>query len=322
MEAVTVTVDPAQTGLYIDCRVRRAQGEGRAVLEREHTRLRRLEADGVLVGGDAATEGTLEPSSLRAEVAALSFAEMIAMAQGMEPQDRALLRQGAAMNAAMGQHGLSLLPPSFVQGAATDPLTRITRLVSAGVLARMSGEPLTVMSLAGSGNKGITVSIPLTLWGREQAHPQERVEEALGLACLVTSATTHHLGTLSAVCGCSNAAGIGIAAALVFLDGGGPGQVDLAVNNMVGNVAGMICDGAKMGCAMKTMTGVDAAFRSATLALAGIGIPASDGIVGVDGVASLAHLGRLAQRGMAEVDKEILAIMQGKLRPAAPELIR
>jgi L-cysteine desulfidase len=75
----------------------------------------------------------------------------------------------------------------------------------------------------------------------------------------------------------------------------------------------MICDGAKIGCAMKAMTGVDAAFRSATLALADFGIPATDGIVGGDGDASLANLGRLARRGMTGVDAEVLEIMQAKL---------
>jgi len=79
----------------------------------------------------------------------------------------------------------------------------------------------------------------------------------------------------------------------------------------------MVCDGAKIGCAMKTMTGVDAAFRAADLALAGIGIPVTDGIVGADGEASLANLGRLAQRGMAGTDAVILEIMQGKLQRTA-----
>ena len=85
------------------------------------------------------------------------------------------------------------------------------------------------------------------------------------------------------------------------------------MNNMVGNVTGMICDGAKIGCALKTMTAVDAAFRAASLALSGIGIPATDGIVGADGPASLANLGRIATRGMRAVDAEILAIMREKL---------
>jgi L-cysteine desulfidase len=83
---------------------------------------------------------------------------------------------------------------------------------------------------------------------------------------------------------------------------------------MVGNVTGMICDGAKIGCALKTMTAVDAAFRAATLALAHISIPPTDGIVGKTGQESLKNLGRIANRGMLSADAEILAIMQDKLR--------
>jgi L-cysteine desulfidase len=173
------------------------------------------------------------------------------------------------------------------------------------------------MSLAGSGNKGITVSVALGLWAREQGAPEALLEEALALACLLTTATTHRLGTLSAICGAANAAGIGLAVGLVHLAGGSQAQMELAINTMVGNVAGMVCDGAKIGCAMKSMTGVEAAFRSAELALAGFGIPETDGIVGGDGEASLANLGRLAQRGMAGVDAEILDIMQAKLRSRA-----
>lgn len=86
-----------------------------------------------------------------------------------------------------------------------------------------------VMSLAGPGNKGITVSVPVVLWGREAGRPKDRVDEALAVACLMTTATTHHLGTLSAICGAANAAGIGIASALVMLEGGSASQVGLAL---------------------------------------------------------------------------------------------
>lgn len=172
------------------------------------------------------------------------------------------------------------------------------------------------MSLAGSGNKGITCAVPLWVWGDALGAGPERIEEALALACLVTSSTTHHLGTLSAVCGCSNAAGIGLAAGLVLLEEGTAEQISLAVTNMVGNIAGMICDGAKIGCALKTMTAVDAAFRSAVLALSGMAIPPTDGIVGSDGLASLGNLGRIATQGMTAMDDEILAIMRGKLNGA------
>jgi len=311
---VTVDVDARQSSLMVDVTVVRERGVGRAVLAREHTHLSRLERDGRLVGGAesaAREEGT---KSMSQAVAACSIQELIELSGTLDGGDRERLREGMALNLAIARHGLTLLPATFVAPSGQDSQTRLSRLVSAGVYARMSGEARTVMTLSGSGNKGITVSVPVSLWGRETGHPDARVEEALAFACLMTSATTWHLGTLSAICGAANAGGIGVAAALVLLEGGSAAQVGLAVANMVGNVAGMICDGAKIGCAMKTMTGVDAAFRAANLALSGIGIPATDGIVGADGEACLVNLGRLAQQGMAGVDAEILRIMQDKLR--------
>lgn len=312
--ALQVELDAESPDLLIDCTVVGDTGTGRAVLAREHTRVALLERDGVRRGGE---EGqTLAPAEdVRAILAEMSLRDLMALARDLTPEDRERLREGAACNLAMAEHGVSLLPEGFVPEEGHDPLTRYSRLVSAGVYARMSGEPRMVYSLAGSGNKGITVAVPLTLWGRGKGHAQDGVDEALAFACLMTSSTTHRLGTLSSICGAANAAGIGIASGLVLLEGGAPQQVDLAIQNMVGNLAGMICDGAKIGCAMKTMTGADAAFRSATLALAGFGIPATDGIVGAGGAASLANLGRLAQRGMAGVDAEVLDIMQGKLAP-------
>ena len=314
--AVHVEVDASRTELFIDCTVAGEAGVGRAIMEREHTRLVRLEADGIEVPVTGAPSGSTASERVREQVGAMSLVELVDLAGSATEADRVRLREGVALNLAMAEHCVGHLPADFVPGAGADPWLRIPRLVSAGVLGRMSGEPLTVLSLAGSGNKGITVSVAMALWGRQAGHPEARIEEALALACLLTTATTHRLGTLSAICGASNAAGIGIAVGLVHLGGGGPAQMDLAIHNMVGNLAGLICDGAKIGCAMKAMTGVEAAFRAATLALAGFGIPETDGIVGADGMASLNNLGRLAQRGMAGADTEILDIMQAKLGQA------
>jgi L-cysteine desulfidase len=311
---VHVEVDVRQSSLLVDVTVVRELGVGRAVLEREHTNLARLEKDGYLVGGAESAPRMIETPSIRQGVAALSIQALMDLAGRPSQEDRERLREGVALNLAIARHGLSLLPSGFVAPASGDAQTGLSRLVGAGVFARMSGASLTVMTLAGSGNKGITVAVPVSLWGRESGHSEARIEEALAFACLMTTAATWHLGTLSAVCGAANAAGIGVASALVLLDRGNAKQVGLAVANMVGNVAGMICDGAKIGCAMKTMTGVDAAFRAASLALANIGIPATDGIVGEDGESSLANLGRLAQHGMTGVDAAILQIMQDKLR--------
>jgi L-cysteine desulfidase len=309
--AILVEVDRTRTELYIFCEIEGGGSRATATIEGEHTNLTRVEKDGTLVQSKGNRIAASMPS-IRAEVAALSFAELLHIARALTNEDREALRRGIDLNIAIAQYGLSLFPERFISGK-NDALSVISQLVCAGVYARMWGEDYSVMALAGSGNKGIVCTVPLSFWGARLGLTQERIDEALAFSCLITSATTHFLGTLSAVCGCSNAAGIGLAAGLVVLEGGGPEQVSLAINNMVGNVTGMICDGAKIGCALKTMTSVDAAFRSASLALAGVGIPYSDGILGADGLASLKNLGRIATRGMTSVDNEILDIMGEKL---------
>lgn len=310
---VQVEVDPHRTELWLDVTVLRAGGTGRAVVEREHDHLARLEKDGVPLPVESPAEERNTPPDSGRNLMSTGIGDLMDMARCATHGDRSRLREGAAMNLAMARHGVSLMPATFSPQPGQDAPNRLSRLVSAGVFARMSGEPLPVMTLAGSGNKGITVSVPFALLGIETTHSQSDIEEALAFACLMTALTTHHLGTLSAICGAANAAGIGIASGLIMLQGGNASMVELAIHTMVGNLAGMVCDGAKIGCAMKTMTGVDAAFRASSLAMAGIGIPPTDGIVGRDAQESLANLGRLARHGMAGVDVEILDIMRGKL---------
>lgn len=315
-DAIRVEVAPPDTGLWIDVTVVRDSGRARVVIAREHTRVARVEVDGVVVEEtpDEVADGC---PTLRESLAAMTLAELVALAETIGPQDRERLREGAAMNIAMAGRAMNLLPAGFIGEGDDGCQSRLALQVAAGVYGRMSGLASPVMSLAGSGNKGITVAVPLALYGEAAGAPQERIDEALALACLLTSATTWHLGTLSAVCGAANAAGIGVAAGVVWLKGGGLREIGAAIGTMVGNLAGMVCDGAKIGCAMKTMTGVDAAFRAANLAMLGLGVPATDGIVGTDGNASLRNLGRLARQGMAGADAEILAIMQAKLQPAS-----
>jgi len=312
--AVTVEVDSRRHALHAECRVVRAEGTGRAVIAGDHTNLVLLERDDAPLELPRVARSADDLTAFRERLSRLSLGELVEIASAVSAADRARLFEGAEMNLAMARHGLTLLPGTFKDTIGLDQMTRISRLVCAGVYARMSGENVVVMSCAGSGNKGITTSVPILLWARESGFPEDRVARALALSCVVTAATTPRLGRLSAVCGVSNAAGIGVATALVDLQGGDVDALDRAVNNLVGNVAGMICDGAKIGCGLKAMTAVDAAFRAASLALAGVGIPATDGIVGATAGESFDYLERIAGPGMQAMDEEILRIMQDKLR--------
>ena len=310
--SVQVSVDAGYEQLTVDCTVEGSGGSGRAVIEADHTNVVRVERNGTPVGGQAAAADG-RGASVRREVAELSVGDLLSFATRLTAEDRALLNEGAKHNLRISEHGIGMLPERFTERCEVDRLARISRLVCGGIYARMSGEDFVVMSLAGSGNKGIVASVPLLLWGREIGGAADRIEEALALACAVTSAATWHLGSLSAMCGTANAAGIGLAAGIVLLEGGDVAEVSMAITNMVGNVTGMICDGAKIGCGLKGMTAVDAAFRASSLALSGMAIPYSDGVVGRDGNGSLANLGRIAGRGMLSTDGEILAIMTEKL---------
>ncbi|KAH3757560.1 serine dehydratase subunit alpha family protein [Pelomyxa schiedti] len=328
---VTVRKDvEADTDLLVDCTVTRAPAvKGRCVITQHHTNVTLVARDGVPVNVDALLNGespsplsTTEPSGKEAtpkrisiydRLCKMSFTELFRLARSITPEDREMIRLGSECNLAICAEGMKGFRETLNPASSSDAYSRAAITVFHGVHARMCGTACKVYCLAGSGNKGITSSVPLNIVGRHLGIPQNLIEESLAMACLVTSLTTAHLGTLSAICGCNNAAGIGLAAGLVMMNNGGERELSLACNNMVGNVAGMICDGAKMGCALKAMTAVDAAFRAVHLAMSGIGIPSSDGIVGASGITSLVNLGKVACLGMRHMDEEILHIMEQKL---------
>lgn len=189
--------------------------------------------------------------------------------------------------------------------------SRILSYTSAACDARMAGAMIPVMSNSGSGNQGITCTMPVVACAIRQESSNEDLARALMMSHLTSIHIKHHLGRLSAHCGAmvaATAAGCGIA---LLLDG------DLAVmertiRNMVGNVAGMICDGAKSSCALKVATAVGAGIQAVMLALDGSVVPGNEGITDDDIEVCIANLGRLGSTGMKEADKVILDIMLKK----------
>lgn len=310
---IEIRIDKTRDSLFIDLEITDGKGTGRCVIEDSHANVTRVSSDRhIIFKADVDCKARREMSASR-WAASMSTPAVLEVVRDLNREARSRVRYGSNLNLKIAEHGLTLFPESFVKMTEADLLTRAAGLVCAGVYARMWGEDFPVMAVAGSGNKGIVCSVPLSVLEKAWSLDAAKVEEALALAMLFTTKTTEELGTLSAVCGCANAAGIGLACALVYLQDGGEEETSFAINNMVGNVTGMICDGAKIGCALKTMTSVDAAFRATALAMSGIGIPFSDGIVGRNGSESLANLGKIAKDGMIQTDDEILKIMEAKM---------
>lgn len=174
--------------------------------------------------------------------------------------------------------------------------------------ARMAGCTLPAMSNSGSGNQGITVTVPVIAVAEKTGVGREQLIRALTIAHLVAIHIKGHLGRLSALCGCVIAS-TGAACGITYLRGGGYREICAAVKNMIGNITGMVCDGAKEGCALKVASGVSCALQSAILALDEICISSNDGIIDDDIEKTVANLGRIGSVGMQTTDEMILDIM-------------
>ena len=181
-------------------------------------------------------------------------------------------------------------------------------LTAAASDARMAGCTLPAMSNSGSGNQGITVTMPVIAYAMKYGTDDETLARALVLSHLVAIHIKGYLGKLSALCGCVIAS-TGSACGIVYLRGGGYLQVCSAIKNMIGNITGMVCDGAKVGCAMKVASGVSSAIQSAVLAMEGTCISEHDGIIEKDIEKTILNLGRIGSVGMQDTDSMILDIM-------------
>ena len=181
-------------------------------------------------------------------------------------------------------------------------------LTAAASDARMAGCTLAAMSNSGSGNQGITVSMPVIAYAERYGVDDEKLARALIISNLVAIHIKSYLGPLSALCGCV-VASTGAACGITWLMGGGYPQICATIKNMSGSITGMVCDGAKVGCAMKVASGVSSAIQSAMLSLDGQCVSEHDGIIDRDIEQTIQNLGRVGSVGMEQTDEVILDIM-------------
>ncbi len=177
--------------------------------------------------------------------------------------------------------------------------------------ARMAGAMIPVMSNSGSGNQGISATMPVVIYAEDTHKSEEQLVRALIMSHLTVIYIKQSLGRLSALCGCVVAA-TGSSCGITYLMGGSYEQVAYAVKNMIANITGMICDGAKPSCAMKVTSGVATAVFSALLAMQQKCVTAFEGIIDEDVDQCIRNLTRIGSQGMNETDRLVLDIMTHK----------
>lgn len=229
--------------------------------------------------------------------------------------ETARLNKAAAERSFEGNYGHGLgkmLRRTYEHKVMGDSVfSHILSYTSGACDARMAGAMIPVMSNSGSGNQGISATLPVLVFAEENDKSEEELIRALMLSHLTVIYIKQSLGRLSALCGCVVAA-TGSSCGITWLMGGTYDQVAYAVQNMIANLTGMICDGAKPSCALKVTTGVSTAVLSAIMAMENRCVTSVEGIIDEDVDQSIRNLTKIGSKGMNETDKLVLEIMTGK----------
>ena len=229
--------------------------------------------------------------------------------------DTARLNKKAAEESVKGQFGhavsKTISGPIGKKYLGDSSYTHMLKLTAAACDARMDGAMIPVMSNSGSGNQGIAATLPVVSFAEDMKCSEEQLIRALMLSHLMVIYMKQSLGRLSALCGCVVAA-TGASCGITWLMGGTATQITYAIKNMIGNITGMICDGAKPSCAMKVTSGVSTAMLSAMMAMENKVVTSVEGIIDEDVDRSIRNLTSIGSKGMEETDHLVLDIMTHK----------
>jgi len=319
LEKATFKIIHEKTPVKLYVRVEAFSGDQSAVVEVQylHTNLTKIiKNDEVLLDRGFSDENF---STTQEDRSILSIRLIYDLAKSIDLElIRPLFEQVIDLNSTIAEEGLrntygvnigSSILKNISMGVYGDDIrNHCASYAAAGSDARMSGCPLPVMTTSGSGNQGMTASLPVIKCAQMKGFSREQLIRALFLSHLSTVHIKTQVGRLSAYCGAMCAAA-GVSGAISFLLGADYATVSHAIINTLGNVSGIICDGAKPSCAMKIATGIYAAFDSATLASYHNDLHGGDGIVGSDVEATIRNIGELANAGMKQTDETILNIM-------------
>lgn len=313
--------------LYIEAILRDEGGHTAvAIIERMHTQLKSLTLDGKPLQTASnqnlvETAGCTTAKSDEDVEVPLTFDMVYDFATQMPISEISFILEAARLNSNAAEYSLKgeyghgvgrMIRSAFGKKYMGDTAyTRLLSYTSAACDARMDGAPVMVMSNSGSGNQGITATLPVLSFAEDEKVDEEKKIRALMLSNLMVIYIKQKLGRLSALCGCV-VASTGSATGITYLLGGTREQIGYAIKNMIGNLTGMICDGAKPSCSLKVASGVSSAMLSSLLAMEEKVVTSNEGVVDDDIDRSIDNLTSIGRDAMLETDKHVLHIMTHK----------
>lgn len=324
---VNVELAKVPQKLYIDVTVYGPTHSARAVIADLHTNLVLLEVDGkeVFKADPNAPVDTGRDVVTPEEIAAFLTVRKIYdfCDKELDPMNDPIdiIRSAISVNGEICERGMEkdyglAIGPNLERNCRAGVMTRdmVTNsmiITTAGADARMAGAPFSVVANSGSGNQGITTTMPVVSLAKWKEIPEDKMVRAVTLSNLIAIRIKSKFGRLSAMCGAS-VAGTGGACGITYLLGGGYDEICRAIHNMIGDVTGMLCDGAKADCSLKISTCVNAAFQAAFMAMRGVRVESTDGIVEDNVEYTIDNFAKLGNEGSGPMDAAILEMMLNK----------
>lgn len=304
--------------LYIEVELLSETSKSKVIIEDTHTNVTLIECDDEII-----MDNNSEVSEdLEEDYKLFKIADIYNFAKEVDFDDIKFILESAKMNEKVSEEGLKgdyglqvgskIIQKGNFNLFSNDASNKIIAASAAASDARMDGCAMPIMTTAGSGNQGIACSIPVAQTARLLDKSEEELARALVLSNLVTIRIKKHMGRLSPLCGAGIAGATGASCGITYLLGGNLENINYCINNMISDLSGMICDGAKETCALKIATGTNAAIQCANLAMNGISATANDGIVAKDVEETIESIETLIQNGFKNVDDTILNIMLEK----------
>lgn len=304
--------------LYIEVELLAETSKSKVIIEDTHTNVTLIECDDeIIMDNNSEVNEDLEE-----DYKLFKIADIYNFAKEAEFDDIKFILESAKMNEKVSEEGLKgdyglqvgskIIQKGNFNLFSNDASNKIIAASAAASDARMDGCAMPIMTTAGSGNQGIACSIPVAQTARLLDKSEEELARALVLSNLVTIRIKKHMGRLSPLCGAGIAGATGASCGITYLLGGDLENINYCINNMISDLSGMICDGAKETCALKIATGTNAAIQCANLAMNGISATANDGIVAKDVEETIESIETLIQNGFKNVDDTILNIMLEK----------
>lgn len=318
---VKVMIDDSKQSIYVKVTVKTEKGIGVSVIEDAHVNIVQTMVNeetvyekntvGKSAGNDVIDRLTMmKIAEIRKLVDTASEEELIFMLEGVEMNDRI---SAYGMEHPVGVGVTETLKKEIGSGLiANDLMSGIMLKVASAAEGRLGGCRLPSMSSSGAGTKGLVVILPISETAKAIGASKEMTVKAIAFGHLVNRYVNAYIGKLAAVCSCVMASATAASAAMTWLLGGNDEQIGYSIRNMSGTVTGMICDGGKVGCALKVSMASSAALTNAILAANGTVLRVTDGICAETPEQCIKNMARIGNPGMLQADKEILHIMLEK----------